>query len=225
MSFYARLKTETEADRISLLNVRIIQDALKGHIRLQQYVAFLSEAYHHVKHTVPLLMACGSRLPQRLAWLREAIATYIEEERGHDEWILSDIAACGSDSEGVRWGKPGLEAEVMVAFAYHQIDRDNPVGFMGMVHVLEGTSQAVATGAASAIQGTLKLPEKALTYLTSHGRLDIEHGQFFESLMNRLTDPQDQSAVIHCARSFYRLYGDVFRSLPSCERSSAFMDR
>ena len=27
---------------------------------------FLDQAYHHVKHTVPLLMACGSRVPERL---------------------------------------------------------------------------------------------------------------------------------------------------------------
>ena len=48
-----------------------------------------------VRHTVPLLMACGARLPERLEWLREAIAEYIEEEIGHQEWILNDIRACG----------------------------------------------------------------------------------------------------------------------------------
>jgi len=217
MSFYARLQAETADQRKELLKARIIQEALCGRIQLSQYVAFLTEAYHHVKHTVPLLMACGGRLPQRLNWLRDSIAEYIEEERGHDEWILSDINACGADAADVRVGKPGLEAEVMVAFAYHQIDRENPVGFFGMVHVLEGTSQAVASNAAAAIQGALQLPEKAFTYLVSHGSLDVEHGRFFESLMNRLEASEDQSAVVHCARSFYRLYGDVFRSLPSYE--------
>ena len=225
MSFYAQLQDETGSERKALLDTGIIQDALRGRIRLSQYVAFLTEAYHHVKHTVPLLMACGGRLPQRLAWLREAVGTYIEEEQGHDEWILSDIEACGADANDVRLGRPCLAGEVMVAFAYHQIDRENPVGFMGMVHVLEGTSQAVATNAAAAIQSALHLPERAVTYLASHGRLDIEHGRFFESLVNRLADRDDQSAVIHCARSFYRLYGDVFRSLPTCDRPIAAVDR
>ena len=214
MTFYLRLQAETDAERRQLFGVRIIQDALQGHIRLPQYLAFLTEAYHHVKHTVPLLMACGSRLPQRLDWLRVAMAQYIEDEVGHDEWILSDIAACGGDTEGVRRGKPKLEAELMVAYAYHQIDRGNPVGFLGMVHVLEGTSQAIAANAAAAIKQTLGLPPAAFTYLTSHGSLDVEHVKFFESLVNRLDDPLDQGAVIHCARSIYRLYGDIFRSLP-----------
>jgi pyrroloquinoline quinone (PQQ) biosynthesis protein C len=220
MSFYQRLHAETEYERNELLKVGIIQDALGGQLRLPQYVAFLTQAYHHVKHTVPLLMACGGRLPSRLNWLRDAIAEYIKEECGHDEWILSDINACGVDATRVRLGKPGVEAEVMVAYAYHQIDRVNPVGFFGMVHVLEGTSQAVASNAAAAMQRALQLPEKAFTYLVSHGSLDVEHGRFFESLMNRLEASDDQSAVIHCARSFYRLYGAVFRSLPPYDRTA-----
>jgi len=214
MRFYLRLQTETEADRQRLFGTRIIQDALQGRIRLTQYVAFLTQAYYHVKHTVPLLMACGSRLPGRLGWLTIAMAKYIEEETGHEAWILSDIAACGGNVDRVRAGQPALEAELMVAYAYHQVDRGNPVGFLGMVHVLEGTSQAIATNVAAAIQKTLGLPDAAFTYLTSHGSLDAKHVKFFEDLVNRLDDPLDQAAVIHCARAIYRLYGDVFRSLP-----------
>lgn len=214
MTFFTRLQAETEPERRGLLGVRIIEEALRGRIRLPQYLAFLTEAYHHVKHTVPLLMACGSRLPRRLEWLQAAVAEYIGEEIGHDEWVLSDIVACGGDAQGVRFGQPKLETELMVAYAYHQVDRGNPVGFLGMVHVLEGTSNAIATNAASAIRNALDLPAAAFTYLTSHGSLDVEHVKFFEDLMNRLDDPLDQACVIHSARSFYRLYGDIFRALP-----------
>jgi hypothetical protein len=33
-------------------------------------------------------------------------------------------------------------------------------------------------------------------------------------LMDRIDDPADQQAIVHAARAFYRLYSDVFRSLP-----------
>ena len=102
----------------------------------------------------------------------------------------------------------------MIAYAYHQIDRRNPVGFFGMVHVLEGTSTAIATAAAEAIRGGLGLPPGAFTYLTSHGCIDIEHMKLFESLMDKIDDPRDQGAVVECATAIYRLYGDIFRSLP-----------
>ncbi|MGV3741628.1 MAG: TenA family transcriptional regulator, partial [Burkholderiaceae bacterium] len=192
-----------------------------GKIARGQYVAFLTQAYHHVRHTVPLLMACGSRLDTRHNWLRTAIAEYIEEEIGHEEWVLDDIAACGGDAEAVRRSAPHATTELMVAYAYHQIERGNPVGFFGMVHVLEGTSTAIATSAAQAIQQSLQLPPTAFSYLNSHGSLDLEHVKFFEGLMNRLDDEADRQAVVHCAGMFYKLYGDIFRSLPANDRLSA----
>lgn len=215
MNFYDRLKADTEADRRAFFGIPVIQDALRGKIELAQYTAFLTQAYHHVRHTVPLLMACGGRLPARLDWLRLAIAQYIEEEIGHEEWILSDLAACGADAGAVRRGAAPFEADLMVAYAYHLIDRRNPAGFFGMVHVLEGASEAIATHAAVSIQGALGLPGTAMTYLRSHGSLDVEHVRVFAGLMNRLDDPADQAAVTHAAASVYRLYGGIFRALPA----------
>ena len=214
MSFFDTLKAGTEAERQQLFAIPIIQDALRGQATTAQYIAFLAQAYHHVRHTVPLLMACGSRLGADYEWLRTAIAEYIEEEVGHQEWILSDIKACGGDAESVRHALPHASTELMVAYAYHQIDRANPVGFFGMVHVLEGTSIALATHAADTLRGALGLPADAFSYLNSHGSLDIGHVAFFESLVNRLERADDQQAVLHVARMMYRLYGDVFRSLP-----------
>ena len=93
-------------------------------------------------------MATGGKLPQDYEWVRGAIAEYIDEEYGHQEWILNDIRACGGDAEAVRTGQPGLSIELMVAFLYDQISRSNPMGFFGMVQVLEGTSVAIALNVA-----------------------------------------------------------------------------
>jgi len=149
-----------------------------------------------------------------MEWLRDAMAHYIEEEVGHQEWILNDIAACGGDPEAIRNSEPDLPAEMMCAYAYHVIDRGNPVGFLGMVLVLEGTSIRMASEAARNTQKALGLPDKAFTYLTSHGSLDVSHMEFYQGLVNRLENEHDKNAVISCARRFYKLYGDIFRALP-----------
>lgn len=213
MSFYSELLAQTQQERATLISVPIIQSALGGQIAREDYVAFLGQAYHHVRHTVPLLMACGARLPARLEWLRTAIGEYIEEEMGHQEWVLDDLAACGADRAEAAASLPSLATELMVSYAYDTIHRGNPVGFFGMVLVLEGTSVALATRAANTIQNSLDLPRNAFSYLLSHGDLDIEHVGFFERLMDRLDDPADQQAVTHAARRFYVLYGDIFRTL------------
>lgn len=214
MKFYDQLQDATEAARQDFMSIPFLHAGADGNIALESYVAFLTQAYHHVKHTIPLLMACGARLPERLEWLRTAIGEYIEEEMGHQEWILNDIKACGFDAESVRHGQPHMSTELMVSYAYDTIARGNPVGFFGMVQVLEGTSIRLATRAAENLQQTLGLPKKAFSYLLSHGSLDIQHVDFFESLMNRLDDENDRSAVVHCAKAMYHLYGDIFRNLP-----------
>lgn len=217
MSFYQHLVASTAAERQGLYQIPFIKAGVRGNVTLSQYVAFLTEAYHHVKHTVPLLMACGARLPENLGWLRQAVADYIKEEIGHEEWILSDIAQCGGDAEQVRRGQPSLATELMVAYAYDTIQRRNPVGFFGMVLVLEGTSVALATQAADALQRNLSLPKQAFRYLLSHGSLDIEHVDFYRNLMDRVTDPADQKEIVHCAKVFFQLYGDIFRGLSLAE--------
>ncbi|MDQ7972205.1 MAG: iron-containing redox enzyme family protein [Rhodocyclaceae bacterium] len=214
MSFHARLLADTADARAGLLGTPIIQGCLRGEVSLPSYLAFLREAYHHVRHTVPLLRACKAALPARNGWLAEPLDEYIDEEQGHDEWILDDIRACGGDAEAVRRGPPGHATEVMVAYAYDTIARVNPLGFFGMVHVLEGTSVSLALMAADQIQKPLGLPDSAFSYLRSHGTLDREHTAHFELLMDRIEDQGDQDAIVHAARAFYRLYGDVFRSLP-----------
>lgn len=213
MSFYEELLQATAQEREVLLDLPLIRAGAAGQVSREAYIAFLTEAYHHVKHTTPLLMACGARLPERYEWLREAVAEYIEEELGHQEWILNDIKACGGDAEAVRHGRPGMATEIMVAYAYDMIARVNPVGFFGMVLVLEGTSVEVATRAGGALRQSLGLGSDAFTYLTSHGSLDVGHTDFYATLVNRIADPADRACLISAARMFYKLYGDIFREL------------
>ncbi len=212
--FYDLLIQSTTQERQQLEQIESLQKGAKGEISLSTYQAFLIQAYHHVKHTTPLLMACGSRISDKKEWLRDAIAEYIEEELGHQEWILNDLRATGIDAEKIRYSHAGLETEIMVAYAYDTITRKNPLSFFGMVLVLEGTSIAFATTAADKVQQKLKLPDSAFSYLTSHGSLDIEHMGFYKKLMDKITDIDDQLSIIHAAKVFYQLYGNIFRAIP-----------
>lgn len=213
MTFYTQLQQQTAAHKQHLYSTPIIQAAMAGEVNVEQYIAFLTQAYHHVKHTLPLLMACGSRLSIEQEWIRVAMAEYIEEEIGHQEWILSDIDAAGGDAKKVRSGAPGLHTDIMVAYAYDLIARKNPVGFLGMVYVLEHTSTELATGAADTLKTNLALPDTAFRYLYSHGSLDLEHIAFYEKLVNQLDQPQDQIAIVDNAKAFYYLYGNIFAEL------------
>jgi pyrroloquinoline quinone (PQQ) biosynthesis protein C len=222
MNFQQTLLERTTEQRDYLLAAPIIQRALAGDITRELYIAFLTQAYHHVRHTVPLMMAVGSRIPERLSWLQHEILHYLDEEEGHDQWILDDIEAAGGSRAAAAKSQPDLATDAMVAFAYDMIARRNPIAFFGMVHVLEGTSVALALRAADRIQAALALPNRAFTYLRSHGTLDQQHVQHLAGILNRLDCDEDREAVVRCAQSIYWLYANMFRRLGQGASAESF---
>ena len=150
---YDRLKFDTRSAQQYLFAAPILEDVALGRFDVDTYVRFLTNAYHHVRHTVPLLMACGARLPDRLGWMRGRLKEYIDEEYGHENWILDDLDACGVDASAIAQSTPDLPVELLVSYVYDYINRRNPVGMLGMVHVLEGTSTRLASGNRAARSG------------------------------------------------------------------------
>jgi pyrroloquinoline quinone (PQQ) biosynthesis protein C len=214
LTLFSRLVAETGDDYRALAAVPQIRDGLAGRISRETYVAYLTEAYHHVRHTVPLMQAARAGLDDAHERFRLALDEYIAEETGHEAWILEDIANCAGDAEAVRRGEPREATRRMVAFAYDQIRNGNPMGFFGMVFVLEGVSIRLASQGASAVASSLGLPPECFTYLSSHGAVDQEHLKFLQRLMDEVEDPDDQSAIIQMAKQIFALFADVFRSIP-----------
>ena len=212
MTPFEILCVSTEVQRQNLLNHPLIVAGQTGAISRSVYREFLTQAYFHVRHTVPLLMLAGARVVDTHPWLHAAMAEYIEEELGHDVWILADLEDLGVSTESVHEQGPSDATRVMVSVAYDTISRGNPLGMLGMIHVLEGTSIAVATAAGKALRQSLGLGNRGLRYLLSHGQLDQEHVGFFEGLVNRLSQSEIEVVCDH-ARLFYGLYRAIFEAI------------
>jgi heme oxygenase len=212
MPFYDQLVEQTASARQALICVPQLQAGIAGRISRLAYIDYLTQAYHHVRHTVPLLRLARQRL-QGNALFCNALDEYIAEESGHEQWILSDIAAAGGDRRQAELSEPGAATAAMVRHAYERVEHGNAASLFGMVFVLEGTSVAMASRGADAIQRSLGLPDRAFTYLTSHGALDLEHLRFFATLMDRIEDAADQKAIIDMASEMFRLFADMFRGI------------
>ena len=212
MTFFERLVEETKEAQSRFAATPQLQAGLAGRISRADYLAYLAEAYHPVRHTVPLMREARARLGHRPA-LVEALDAYLAEEEGHEEWILADIDAAGGDSGAVAASAPSPATSAMVNHAYWTVRRANPAGFFGMVFVLEGTSIAMAAQGAEAVRANLGLPAEAFRYLTSHGALDQQHMLFFQQLMSRIDDPEDQRAIVQTAKTIFGLFGGVFAAI------------
>jgi len=214
MTFFDRLVAETQAEREDFQSISVIQTAVSQGVTKELYAQYLTQAYHHVRFTVPLLELALEGCNVGDEAYANALAEYIEEEAGHDEWILDDIKALGEDGEAVRNGRGGFACRVMISHAYYLIEHQSPYALLGMVHVLEGMSVVLADQAAGAIRASFgDNPPNAFSYLTSHGALDMEHVKFFEDLVNGLDDRAVEDIIIASAKDFYKLFGNMFREL------------
>jgi pyrroloquinoline quinone (PQQ) biosynthesis protein C len=212
MSLYDRLMSETAKDREAFLTIPIVQHAIRNGASRQLYVDFLTEAYHHVKHTFPLLALAASRTSDER--YQDALVEYMEEERGHEKWILDDIKIVGGDPDAVRAGSAGMPCQIMVGYAYYAVERVSPYAYLGSVHVLDGMSVLLADKLADAMKKSLGQQNDAgFSYLRTHGSLDSDHVAFFRTLVDGFDDPVTQRIIIDNARIFYRLYGAIFQDL------------
>ncbi len=55
-AFFETLKQQTQPAQQNMLQAPIFAACARGEIDKDTYVAFLTQAFHHVKHTVPLLI-------------------------------------------------------------------------------------------------------------------------------------------------------------------------
>lgn len=208
MAMYERLLAETATGRDYLLARPIIQRAMREGVSREVYVAYLIQAYYHVSRGVPLLALAAGRT--RDEHLRYSLYHYIEEEKGHEHWILEDIAALGGDVEAARNAKPNLPARAMIGYVHYAIDHISPWSVLGLSHVLENTAVSVADLVAERIQQSVGGSIGGFKYLQTHGALDGDHVAFFEKLVNRVDDQRDAAAIIDTAEVVFRLFADMF---------------
>jgi len=212
MTFYDRLQAETAQEREAFFRIPLVVRSLSQGASREAYLAFLEQAYHHVRHTFPLLALAASLTTDER--YQDALVEYMEEERGHEKWILDDIAALGGNAAAVASGEGGAACRIMVGYAYYAIERISPYAMLGSTHVLEGLSVLLADRLADKLKSQFGLvDDTGFSYLRSHGSLDQEHVAFFRTMINGFTDRSVQDLINGQSKIFYRLYGAIFHDL------------
>lgn len=207
---FDRLQQATAPDSERFLNIPFVRLVAEDKMMpLPAYADFLRQSYHHVKHTVRLLAASAAMHHQEL--VRKALIHYINDEYGHEEWVLNDIASLGQDKDLIRRERPYPTTEALVSYVYHAIHHINPWCMFGMIWVLEGNSVGLAHKFMQALKRDHGLGKESLVYLTTHGAVDQDHIKFFrETINNNVRDSRDEADLIQAAKVVYRLYGEIF---------------
>ncbi|UED88453.1 hypothetical protein K4G22_13595 [Streptomyces profundus] len=139
----------------------------------ERYLRYLAAMHPLLVASVPLLERAAARCadlddpyaPRLAAYYRR----HAEEERGHDAWLLADLAEAGGRAPDV----PPRAVVELAGAQHYRVEHEHPVALLGYMAVLEGNAPApwlpdrlaLATG----------LPPAAFRTLREHAALDGGH--------------------------------------------------
>jgi pyrroloquinoline quinone (PQQ) biosynthesis protein C len=165
------------------------------------YPEYLFQSHSIIRASVPLmettLAVCRAETYKTdpvLKMFGDYLARHIEEERGHDNWILDDAEAMGIERSCLLDRIPKETAMRMVGSQYYWIHHYHPVAMLGYIAVMEGTPPKTEFVKDVASRNSLS-PEAFSSFLL-HAKVDPKHRADLDALLDELPLSQNQHAII-----------------------------
>lgn len=216
MSFFITLVERSDASRRAIENSSRVQAMIHHGLSRAEYLAFLHDLYHIVWHFCPLMAVAAARCDERLRNVRYELYERIGEEKGHESWVLEDIAAIGGDTRTVGEAAPSAPVQALIGFNYYAAERIHPCSVLGMLYVLEviasvyGGRVADSIARAIGVEAGRDLATCGFRFLSSHATMDVDHMVKLNRLLKTIEDPAAQAAVIESTRVNFHQFGQLF---------------
>ena len=175
--------------------------ALVTHPRVAELWPRYLVATHAVIRTTALLLETAVARARVLgdtdpvaAGAAEYFERHIEEERGHDEWVLDDLELMGVDREVALRRVPSPTAARFVGAQYYWILHYHPVALFGYFAVMEGSPpQRLLIDELVERTG---YPRAAFHSFAAHGELDPGHIQELYEALDSLPLTREHETVV-----------------------------
>jgi pyrroloquinoline quinone (PQQ) biosynthesis protein C len=212
MSFFITLVEMTDANRRELETIPKVNSMIHHGLSLAEYKAFLHDLYHIVWHFCPVMAAAAARCSDRFREVRYDLYDRIEEEKGHETWVLEDIEAIGGDVASARAHPPSAPVQAMIAFNYFGAERVHPCSVLGMLYMLEVVSSVYGGRVSDSIARTLgrNVDAGGFRFLSSHATMDVDHMAKLNKLVKKIDDPGAQESIVNSTRVNFYQFGRMF---------------
>ena len=212
LSFFITLVEMTDAARRSLEEIPKMHAMIHHGLTLAEYRAFLHDLYHIVWNFCPIMAAAAARCDDRFRHVRYDLYGRIEEEKGHEAWVLEDIEALAGDVAGARSRPPSPPVQAMIAFNYHAAERIHPCSVLGMLYMLEVVSSVYAGRVSDSIADAIGRDVDAggFKFLKSHSSMDQDHVAKMNVLLKTIDERAAQDSIINSTRVNFYQFGRMF---------------
>lgn len=148
------------------------------------YIRYLIQSHHYVVAAVPLMkFALSTDYAAADPVFRQYLTGHIEEEAGHDRWIVNDLGELGVREEVLAQQPPFAETCQMAGAAYYGIAHRHPVSILGYIYALE--SAPVTADFLDDMARRCDVPRSAMFTLSEHGAHDVDHSADAAAMIER----------------------------------------
>lgn len=214
LPFFADLVIRTDEARRAFETHPVVQDAVGNGMTLERYRSLLLELYSIVWHFNPVCAAAASRLDDVHREVRYHLYEHMQEEMGHEEWVMNDLGVVGVEPQAVRAHQGNAHTLALVGYNYWAADRRHPCSVLGMMYALEVIASVYGGPFASAVKESLLLDgERGVSFISSHATMDVEHMAELRVVLNTLKDDAARDAVVESAGINFHHFTRIFETV------------
>ena len=214
LPFFAELVTRTDEARRDFETHPVVLDAVGNGMSIERYRKLLLELYHVVWHFNPVCAAAASRIPDTHREVRYFLYEHMQEESGHEDWVMNDLEAVGVSPAAVRAHSPMLHTLALNGFNYWAADRRNPCSVLGMMYTLEVIASVYGGPFSSAVRESLLLDgDRGISFISSHATMDTEHMVHLRTILNTVHDDVTRDAVTESAMLNFHHFTRMFEAI------------
>lgn len=198
-----------------IVAVEAVRGTLAGRLDSVLYAAYLKNVFHYAQHSSTVIAMAGARCVRTHPELAHYLLVHAEEELGHEQWALDDLAALGVSAEQVRSSRPVPACAAMIGYEYYLAGHANPVGLFGWLYTLEAMGDDLGGRMAQAVGSRLGASgESGIRFLAGHGIADHAHtADLTRMISEHIRDPADRADVRHAADVVGDLYVRMFQQV------------
>jgi hypothetical protein len=214
LPFFADLVLRTDEARRDFETNPVVLDAVAHGMSIERYRKLLLELYHVVWHFNPVCAAAASRVPDAQRQVRYYLYEHMQEESGHEEWVMNDLEAVGVQPADTRGYQPSVHVLALTGYNYWSADRRHPCSVLGMMYALEVIASVYGGTFSSAIRDSLLLEgDRGVSFISSHATMDAEHMATLRQVLNTITDEPAREAIVEATLVNFQQITGIFAAI------------
>lgn len=201
--------------RSEVFRTDIASAIMHGHIQLNDYLNWMESWIPQVREGSLWMRRAVSSMNPQYQQLAQLVQTHAGEEQLDWQVLYQDYVQAGGklDASHLR-RNPGGEA--LNAFMHSYAARQNPIGLLGGIYIIEGTGQRIVPTLLPKLKQHLKVPSSVLKFIEYHGENDQAHMMRWLDAVKMVVniDANAAAEIVKVAETVAALYLQQWKFVP-----------